>query len=203
MGLGEGAVSPSPGVLDYFRRRATAAIHAFRTCLDTSSPAPTSVGSARAAPSQLALELRRFRTRLSNKKASLRLAAVTGGLVVVFAACNISHHAAGPAGSAAAQALCEKALGHRVVAAMLTTVAEARAWEMGGPAPLSTQDAVKRRPARNAWPTASSSEPAAWCTSGSDGDYTSYAVGPDGTAVRLVSVSGYVQAPAVGPPAIP
>lgn len=106
-------------------------------------------------------------------------------------------------GGDTARKLCDLALGRTVSAASATTVGDARAWEMGGPAPLTPAAAASRKPARNAWPDAKDSDPAAWCTTGTGGNYTFYAVGPDGTAVRLEAVSGLGPTPPASPFPVP
>ena len=108
-----------------------------------------------------------------------------------------------PGSPAAAMSLCQSALGSAVVAASSTTVNDARGWKRGGPPPMSSADAESRRPARKAWPSAASSDPAAWCTTGTGGEYTFYAAGPDGTAVQLERVGGLGPNPPDRPPAIP
>lgn len=98
--------------------------------------------------------------------------------------------------------LCQFALGASVVASSSTTVAEARAWFVGGPSP-ATSESASRHPARDAWPGIPGDTPAAWCTTGANGNYTFYAVGPDGTDVRLETVNGVSGPPPNHPLVIP
>jgi hypothetical protein len=106
-------------------------------------------------------------------------------------------------GADSARKLCEQALGSAVSAASASIVGDARSWEMGGPPPTSPSAAAERKPARNAWPTAKDGDPAAWCTTGTGGNYTFYAVGPDGTAVRLEAVNGLGPTPPASPFPVP
>jgi hypothetical protein len=88
----------------------------------------------------------------------------------------------------AAQRLCTRALTRPVAAASLTSVGDVRDFELGGPAPLTPDPS--RNPGRNAFPTSSRSDVAAWCTVVSDGAFTFFAAGTDGTAVKIESVGG-------------
>ena len=58
-----------------------------------------------------------------------------------------------------------------------TTVGDLRGWDTG-----NVND-INRHPLQNAWPTATSNDFAAYCTTGSSHVYTFYAVGPDRTAI--------------------
>lgn len=93
-----------------------------------------------------------------------------------------------------AMKLCRSSLGSAVVAASPTTVGDLRGWDYGPP------NDPNRFPLRNAWPTATSKDFAAYCTTGSSVLYTFYAVGPDRTAMKLQENPGIQGSP---PPAIP
>jgi hypothetical protein len=93
-----------------------------------------------------------------------------------------------------AMKLCQIALrGQRIVSAQLTTVAEVRHFK-GGP---------NLTFAPSACPEASDLASAAWCwTSQGGGNWTAYAAGPNGMAVRLGAMDGVSQTP-TGQPAFP
>jgi hypothetical protein len=93
-----------------------------------------------------------------------------------------------------AMRLCRSSLGSAVVAASPTTVGDLRGWEWGQP------NDPNRYSLQNAWPTATSNDFAAYCTTGSSIVYTFYAVGPDRTAMKLQENPGIQGSP---PPAIP
>jgi hypothetical protein len=90
--------------------------------------------------------------------------------------------------------LCQSSLGSAVVAASPTTVGDLRGWDTG------RFNDTNRHPLQNAWPTATSNDFAAYCTTGSSDVYTFYAVGPDRTAMKLQADIGIQGSPPSIPP---
>jgi hypothetical protein len=100
-------------------------------------------------------------------------------------------------GRSPAMKLCRSSLGSAVVAASPTTVGDVRSWDTG----MAPPNDANPHPFDNVWPSASSGDFAALCTTGSSELYTFHAVGPDRSAVVLTKVAG-IQGPppAVAPP---
>lgn len=117
-------------------------------------------------------------------------------LVLTAAACSAGGHPTArstghetPAATlTVSQHLCDDAIDRPVAASSMTSVAEVRAYETGGPPPSPGDRS--RHPGRAAFPSLAPTSRAAWCTVGESGSYTFFAAGPDGTAVKIESVSG-------------
>ncbi len=95
----------------------------------------------------------------------------------------------------AAQTMCEDALGTGTVLSSgpVTTVGELRSLTVG----------LGYRPAKNAFPGAADSAPAAYCWTRSGSDlYDSYGVSDTGASVKLASIGGVPDVPS-GPPVVP
>lgn len=113
---------------------------------------------------------------------------------LLFSACTGSDHPTAGASSpiatqsaaASASLMCVAALHHPPSASSLTTVGAIRDFRFGPPSHPA--------PGLRAFPAVAPSAIAAWCTVRRPSTFgvadTFYAVGPDGSAVRILSVSG-------------
>ena len=93
--------------------------------------------------------------------------------------------------------LCRQALPDRVVvSATRTSVGDLRSWGFSGP--------VQKRPLANVFPSAASSDPAAWCwTRAAVDSYTAWGVHASDTPRRAITATGPTDVVPAGPPLIP
>lgn len=93
--------------------------------------------------------------------------------------------------------LCRQALPDRVVvSATRTSVGDLRSWGFSGP--------VQKRPLANVFPSAASSDPAAWCwTRAAVDSYTVWGVHASDTPRRAITATGPTDVVPAGPPLIP
>ena len=137
----------------------------------------------------------------------LAVASAVSALLIGLGACardsdagtgpTVSTDLSTPATATDSLVLCRQALPDRmVVSATRTSVGDLRTWGFSGP--------VQKRPLANVFPSAASSDPAAWCwTREAVDSYTAWGVHAPETAQRAVTVHGPTDVIPAGPPLIP
>lgn len=112
--------------------------------------------------------------------AGIGLAVLLLALVSTLLVKHEHSHSASPPATGAAHSLCRSALGDAVLTEIATTVGEARATRYG---PLYY-------PAPHAFPSAASTDKAAWCwvAATQASGYTCFLVGPDASKIEVVTI---------------
>jgi hypothetical protein len=110
----------------------------------------------------------------------------------------------GPGGFKALS-ICEAVLKEPIVSASATTVGDIRAWSYGPAAPATGSSQPSGiQPAKGGFPGDAASYFAAWCWTGTPGDWVSWGVDTTGQKVKMAQIEGAMSGPPpTGGPAIP